>query len=134
MDPIGFALENFDAVGVWRTNDSGFRVDPTGQMFDGAKLDGPASLRQALVNRSDAYISTFTENLLAYGLGRVLEYYDMPVARAIARDAARNNNRFSSFILGIVKSAPFQMRRAEEAEPASTEAVGLAVPPGNRLF
>ncbi|HEY2018090.1 MAG TPA: DUF1588 domain-containing protein, partial [Bryobacteraceae bacterium] len=119
MDPIGFALENFDAVGVWRTNDSGFRIDASGQMFDGAKLDGPGSLRQALVNRSDAYISNFTENLLAYGLGRVLEYYDMPVVRAIDREAARNNNKFSSYVLGIVKSAPFQMRRAEEAEPAT---------------
>jgi len=123
MDPIGFALENFDAVGVWRTNDSGFRIDSSGQMFDGAKLNGPASLREALVNRSDAYISTFTENLLAYGLGRVLEYTDMPVVRGIAREAARNNNRFSSFVLGIVKSTPFQMRRAEETEPVSTEIV-----------
>ena len=89
-------------------------------MFDGAKLDGPVSLREALMNRSDAYISTFAENLLAYGLGRVLETYDLPAVRAICRDAARNNNRFSSFVLGIVKSVPFQMRRAEEAEPAAT--------------
>lgn len=120
MDPIGFALENFDAVGVWRTNDSGFRIDSSGQMFDGAKLEGPASLRQALLNHSDAFIQTFTENLLAYGLGRVLEYYDMPVVRAIDREAARNGNRFSSFVLGIVKSTPFQMRRAEESEAAPT--------------
>src|SRR5258708_39053830 len=83
MDPIGFALENFDVLGVWRTNDSGFRIDPSGTMFDGAKLDGPASLRQAIVNRADAYISNFTESLLAYGLGRVLEYSDMPVVRGI---------------------------------------------------
>ena len=117
MDPIGFALENFDAVGVWRTNDSGFRSIPSGKMFDGAKLDGPASLRQAILNHSDAFLGTFTENLLAYGLGRVLDYYDMPVVRAIERDAAQNDNRFSSFVLGVVKSAPFQMRRAEEAEP-----------------
>jgi hypothetical protein len=121
MDPIGFALENYDALGVWRTNDSGFRIDPAGQMFDGAKLSGPVSLREALVNHSDAFIGTFTENLLAYGLGRVLEFYDMPAVRAIEREAARNNNRFSSFVLGIVKSAPFQMRRAEESAPASTQ-------------
>jgi hypothetical protein len=126
MDPIGFALENFDAVGVWRTNDSGFKIDASGQMFDGAKLDGPASLRQAILNHSDSYISAFTENLLAYGMGRVLEPYDMPVVRAIRREAARNDNRFSSFVLGIVKSMPFQMRRAEEAEPVST-----AAPAGN---
>jgi hypothetical protein len=120
MDPIGFALENFDAVGVWRTNDGDTKIDSSGKMFDGAKLDGPVSLRQAILNHSDSYLSTFTENLLAYGMGRVLETYDMPVVRAIRREAARNDNRFSSFVLGIVKSAPFQMRRAEEAEPATT--------------
>lgn len=120
MDPIGFALENYDAVGLWRTNDGGFRIDSTGHMFDGTKLDGPTSLRQAILNHSDSYLSTFTENLLAYGMGRVLEAYDMPVVRSIRRDAERNNNRFSAFILGVVKSAPFQMRRAEEVEPVTT--------------
>ncbi|MGA3238207.1 MAG: DUF1592 domain-containing protein [Bryobacteraceae bacterium] len=120
MDPIGFSLENFDAVGVWRTNDSGFRIDPSGEMFDGAKLDGPIGLRQALLNHSDAFLGTFTENLLAYALGRVLESPDMPAVRGIDRAAARSNNRFSSFIMGIVKSPPFQMRRAEETAPATT--------------
>ena len=121
MDPIGFALENFDATGLWRTNDSGFRIDPTGTMFDGAKLNGPASLRQAVLAHSDAFLSTFTENLLAYGLGRVTESYDMPVVRAIQRDAGRKGNRFSEFVLGIVKSAPFQMRRADETESTTAE-------------
>jgi hypothetical protein len=116
MDPIGFALENFDAVGLWRTNDSGFRIDPAGTMFDGARLNGPASLRQAVLKHSDAFLGTFTENLLAYAMGRVPESYDMPVVRAISREAERNGNRFSSFVLGIVKSAPFQMRRVEEAD------------------
>ena len=124
MDPIGFALENFDAVGVWRTNDSGFRVDPSGTMFDGAKLNGPATLRQAVLSHSDAFLGTFTENLLAYGLGRVPESFDMPVVRAIGRQASRNGNRFSAYVLGIVKSAPFQMRRAEESELASTTTEG----------
>jgi hypothetical protein len=114
MDPIGFSLENFDALGVWRTNDSGFRIDPKGQMFDGTKLDGPASLRQALLNHSDSYLATFTGNLLAYGMGRVLEYWDMPVVRSIEHEAARNGNKFSSVVIGIVKSPAFQMRRAEE--------------------
>lgn len=123
MDPIGFALENFDAVGSWRINDSGFRVDASGQMFDGAKLDGPISLRQAVLNHSADYISTFSENLLAYGLGRVLGYYDMPAVREIVREAARNDDKFSSFVLGVVKSAPFQMRRVEENESAPTDAV-----------
>jgi hypothetical protein len=123
MDPIGFSLENFDALGVWRTNDSGFQINPEGQMFDGAKLNGPASLRQALLNHSDSFIGTFTENLLAYGVGRVPEYWDMPVVRSIERDAARNGNKFSSFVMGIVKSPAFQMRRAEDAEPK-----GSAIP------
>jgi hypothetical protein len=123
MDPIGFALENFDAMGGWRTNDSGFNVDPTGQMYDGAKLNGPASLRQALMGHSDAFLQTFTENLLAYGLGRVIDYRDIPFVRSIERDAAKNDNRFSSFVLGVVKSMPFQMRRSEDAEPAATDVV-----------
>ena len=135
MDPIGFALDNFDAVGVWRTMDSGFRVDSSGQMFDGAKLDGPVSLREALLKHSDAFISAFTENLLAYGLGRVIDYRDMPTVRAIDRAAAAHNNQFSSFILAIVKSEPFQYRRAEESaqvtEPAQAQPkrVGQAQPP-----
>ena len=120
MDPIGFAMENFDPVGVWRTHDSGFPIDPKGQMFDGSKLDGPVTLRNALVGRQDAFLAAFSESLLAYGLGRVLEYWDMPQVRSIEREAARNNNKFSSFVLGIVRSPAFQMRRAEEAEPKGT--------------
>ncbi len=115
MDPIGFSLENFDAIGVWRTNDSGFRIDPSGKMFDGAKLDGPVSLRQAILNHSDVFLGNFAENLLSYGIGRVIEPSDMPVVRSVAREAGRNNNHFSSFVLAIVKSTPFQMRRAEES-------------------
>jgi hypothetical protein len=114
MDPIGFALENFDAIGAWRTKDSGFPLDASGQLFDGTKLDGPISLRNAILNHSEAFLGTFTESLLAYGLGRVLDTYDMPAVRSIEREAARNGNRFSSFIFGVVNSPPFQMRRAEE--------------------
>jgi hypothetical protein len=124
MDPIGFSLEKFDVLGVWRTNDSGFRIDPSGTMFDGAKLEGPASLRQAILGHSDLFLQTFTESLLAYGVGRVLEPSDMPVVRSVAREAARNNNRFSALVLAIVKSTPFQMRRAEENIPAATDGVG----------
>jgi mono/diheme cytochrome c family protein len=116
MDPIGFALENFDAVGAWRINDTGFRIDAAGQMFDGTKLEGPASVREAVLNHSDSFIGTFTENLLAYGLGRVIDYRDMPAVRAIKAEAAQQDNRFSAFILAIVKSGPFQMSRAEEVE------------------
>jgi len=116
MDPIGFALENYDVVGVWRTHDSGFQIDATGQMFDGAKLNGPASLRAAILNHSDIFLQTFTENLLSYGMGRVLGPTDMPAVRKIARDAGLSNNRFSSYVLAIANSAPFQMRKEEDAE------------------
>ena len=116
MDPIGFSLENYNAIGVWRTNDSGFPIDPSGKMFDGSKLNGPASLRQAILNRSDVFLGTFAENLLSYGVGRVIDANDMPAVRSVAREAAHNDNHFSAFVLAIVKSAPFQMRRAEDAE------------------
>jgi len=118
MDPIGMALENYDAIGLWRIKDGGQTIEPSGVMFDGTKLDGPVSVRQAIMNRSDAFVGSFTENLLAYGVGRVLDYRDMPTVRSIAQDAARNNNRLSSFILGIVKSNAFQMRvvRGETAQ------------------
>jgi hypothetical protein len=118
MDPIGFSLENYNAVGAWRTNDNGFRVDASGQLYDGSKLDGPASLRNALLKHSDAFVQSFTENLLAYGLGRVLQISDMPVVRSIGAQAAENDNRFSSFVFGVVQSAPFQMRKADDHRPA----------------
>jgi len=110
MDPIGFALENFDAVGRWRTKDGPITVDATGELVDGMKVDGPASLRQAILRDSDQFVRTVTEKLMTYGLGRGLEYYDMPMTRSIVRDAAKNNYRFSSLILGIVKSPQFQMK------------------------
>ena len=113
MDPIGLALENFDAVGHWRNTDSGTPVDPSGQLFDGTKLDGPASLRTALLAHTDAFVTTFAENLLSYGLGRLLDPRDMPTVRGIVRDAARQDYRFSSFLLGVVTSVPFQMRQTE---------------------
>jgi hypothetical protein len=110
MDPIGFSLENFDLIGTWRATEGGVQIDPSGQLVDGTKLDGPASLRQALLSRSDVFVQTMTEKLLTYGTGRALKYYDMPVVRSITREAARNDNHFSSLILGVVKSDPFQMR------------------------
>ena len=115
MDPIGLALENFDAVGAWRTKDSGLPIDASSKMFDGSKLDGPVSLRNAILGHSDAFIETFTERLLAYGLGRVVDYKDMPMVRSIERAAAEDNQRFSAYVLAIVRSMPFQMRRAEPA-------------------
>ena len=115
MDPIGLAMENFDGIGIWRRNDSGVRIDASGQLFDGTKLDGPVSLRLAILNHSDAFIGSFTESLLAYGMGRVLEPFDMPAIRAIEKAATKQNNRMSAFVLGVVNSAPFQMRRVDAA-------------------
>lgn len=110
MDPVGFALEKYDAVGRWRTADEGAPVDATGSLPDGAKFDGASELQRALLARPDLFVSTLAEKLLTYASGRGLEYYDAPAIRTIVRDAGRNDYRFSSLILGIVKSAPFQMR------------------------
>ena len=125
MDPIGFALENFDAVGVWRRNDGAAPVDASGNMFDGTSLNGPVSLRNAILSHSDAFIRTFTENLLAYGLGRVTDYRDMPVVRSIARKAGVQDNRFSAFVLGIVASTPFQTRQVETSPSETTERAAI---------
>jgi hypothetical protein len=110
MDPIGFSLENFDLIGRWRTSEGERPIDATSQMVDGTPLDGPASLRRALLARSDVFVRTMTSKLLTYATGRALTYDDMPTVRAIANDASKNNNRFSSLVLGIVKSDPFQKR------------------------
>ena len=120
MDPIGFSMENFDATGAWREKDSGFAIDPAGQLFDGSKVNGPAGLRAAINSHSDAFLRTFTQNLLIFGMGRTLDYYDMPVVRSIGRDAAKNNNRMSAFIMGVVRSTPFQWRKADESSSAVT--------------
>jgi hypothetical protein len=112
MDPIGFALENFDAVGTWRTHEAGRPIDASGQLADGTKVDGVIALRDVLVQRSDLFYRTFAEKLLTYAVGRGLQHYDMPVVRGIVRGAARENHRASAYILGVVNSAPFRMRMA----------------------
>jgi hypothetical protein len=116
IDPLGLALENFDVVGAWRIKDNGVAVDTAAKLYDGADLDGPASLRQALINHSESVIRNFTENLLAYALGRRVEYFDQPTVRAIVRNAGQNGNRFSAFVLGIVNSPAFRMARVEPAQ------------------
>jgi mono/diheme cytochrome c family protein len=116
MDPIGFSLEYFDAVGKWRTRDeAGTAIDAGGELVDGTKVDSPASLRQALLHYSSQFVATMTEKLMVYALGRGVEYYDMPVVRSITREAAASDYRFSSIIMGIVKSAPFQMKIKERS-------------------
>src|SRR5262249_29150314 len=109
MDPIGFMLENFDAVGKWRTQQWGKNIDVSGALSDNVKLNGPVELRQQLLKYSPQLIRNMTEKLMTYALGRGAEYYDQPTVRAITREAAKNNNKFSSLALGIIKSAPFQM-------------------------
>ncbi len=121
MDPIGFSLENFDAVGSWRTTDGGYPIDASGKLFDGGQVNGPASLRNALVARSGLFVRGLTVKLLTYALGRGVEYYDMPTVRSIERDLAKNDNRFSALVMGIVKSAPFQMTKAPEALTSSLD-------------
>jgi hypothetical protein len=111
MDPIGFALENFDAVGTWRTLDAGVRIDASGELTDGTKIDGVVALRQALVKRPDVFVGTFAEKLLTYAVGRGLDSRDQPAVRSIIRQANAGNDRFSAVVLSIVESAPFQMRR-----------------------
>ncbi|HSC57672.1 MAG TPA: DUF1588 domain-containing protein, partial [Nitrospira sp.] len=110
MDPIGFSLENFDAVGRWRVKEGNSTIDASGQLADGTKVDGPEALRQALLTHPDQFAQTITGKLLTYALGRGVQYYDMPTVRAIVRDAARNDYRFSSIVMGIIKSTPFQMQ------------------------
>ena len=111
IDPLGFALENFDVIGGWRTVDeSGQPVDATGTTVSGAKVEGLAGLRALLLEQPEQFPRTVTEKLLAYALGRTLEYYDRPAVRKIVRDAAAHDYRWSSLILGIVKSPTFLMR------------------------
>ena len=113
IDPLGLALENFDVTGAWRIKDNGVPVDAAGELYDGSVVNNSEDLREALLKRPTPLIRTFTENLMAYALGRRLEYYDMPAVRAIEREAVANDTRLSAFILGIVKSPAFQMKRAE---------------------
>jgi mono/diheme cytochrome c family protein len=118
MDPLGFALENFDAIGEWRTKDryAGSPIDASGTLVDGTPLAGPSDLRKALMRRPEQFAQTLTEKLMTYALGRSIEYYDMPAIRSIVREASGQNYRFSSIVRGIVRSAPFQMRKAEQQQ------------------
>jgi hypothetical protein len=111
MDPIGLALENFDAIGRWRVADDGSPIDPFGQLVDGSKLDGVTGLREAFLRYSPQFVRMITEKLMIYALGRGTEYFDMPLIRTIVRNAERTNYRFSSLVAGVVTSDPFQMNQ-----------------------
>ena len=124
MDPIGFALENFDATGYWRATDEGTAINTSTQLFDNTKIGTPVELSHWLsTNYSDQFVAVATEKLLTYALGRGVEYLDMPLVRQIARDVIANNGRFSAMVLGVVKSRPFQMNTVSEpAAPATSTA------------
>jgi hypothetical protein len=114
MDPIGLALENYDVVGRWRVRDNGMPIDSRGELWDGTKVESPSDLRVALLKQRESLLRTFTRNLMAYGLGRRVEYYDMPAVRSIVRDATKQNDRFSTYVLGVVNSQAFRMQKVED--------------------
>ena len=113
MDPIGFSLENYDAVGRWRAAEDGKAIDSSGGLPDGSNFEGVTGLQQALLSRPELFVATVTEKLLTYALGRGIEYYDAPVVRKVLAGTRTNDFRFSSMILGVVNSTPFQMRRSQ---------------------
>jgi hypothetical protein len=116
MDPLGFALENFDGLGSWRASYGvgSAAIDSSGALPDGTPFNGPEGLREVLMKKRDLFVETFTERLLTYALGRGVEEYDHAVLRKIVREAAADNQKWSSIILGIVNSTPFQMRRVSD--------------------
>jgi hypothetical protein len=116
MDPLGFSLENFDGLGRWRdtTGPGSGPIDSSGVLPDGTKFDGPVGLRKVLMSKRDMFVETLTERLLVYALGRGAEEYDRPVIRKIVREASAHGQRWSDIILGIAKSAPFQMRKVSD--------------------
>ena len=120
MDPIGFAMENFDGIGRWRDRDAGNPIDASGVFPGGEKFDGMAGLKAALLSHPEEFVSTITEKLMMYGIGRNVQYYDRPAIRTIIKQAARNNYTFASLVLGVVESAPFQMRETPAATQAKT--------------
>jgi Protein of unknown function (DUF1588)/Protein of unknown function (DUF1592)/Protein of unknown function (DUF1585) len=122
LDPLGFSLENFDAIGQWRTSDAGTPIDASGQLADGTLVDGPVALRKAIMKHPEQFVRTMTEKMLTYGLGRGLEYYDMPSVRGIERASAKEDYRFSALVMNLVKSAPFQMRKAQEEKAGEVRA------------
>ena len=120
MDPVGLSLENFDAVGAWRTQEAGGPIDVSGQLADGRPVDGVVTLRQAILDRPELFVGTMSEKLMIYALGRGVSAEDMPEVRRVLREASAHDYRFSSLVLGIVKSVPFQMRVKPVAEPVSS--------------
>jgi len=120
MDPIGLALDNYDVTGRWRIRENGIPLDTRGELYDGTPIASPIELQRALVARPIPLLRTFTQNLMAYALGRRVEYYDQPTVRAIVRAAEAEDYRMSAFVLGVVKSDAFQMQRAGAVADATS--------------
>jgi hypothetical protein len=118
MDPLGFALENFDAIGKWRTVDAETPVDASGTLPDGTKFEGLDGLRGLLLRDREQFVSNVIGKLLGYGLGRGVKHYDLPAIRSVLRSSAANDYRWSSIILGVVQSIPFQMRQSAASSAA----------------
>jgi hypothetical protein len=116
MDPIGLALENYDVIGRWRLRDNGQPVDPRSELWDGTPVASPSDLRDALLKQQESLLRTFTRNLMAYGLGRRVEYFDMPTIRSIVRAAAADDHRIGSYIMGVVNSPAFRMQKVEAVD------------------
>jgi hypothetical protein len=132
MDPLGFAPENFDGLGQWRDKEPGGAIDPTGQLADGTPIDGPVALRKAVLKRSEMFVRTLTEKLMTYGLGRGIERADRPLVRTVVRGAAPRDYRWSAIVLGIVRSAPFQMKKAAAPEAPTTARLQPLGPSGTQ--
>jgi len=113
IDPIGLALDNFDVTGAWRIKENGVEIDASGQLYDGSPINGPADLRNAILSRPSVFVRTFARNMMAYALGRRVEYFDMPTIREIEADASENGYKMSSFIMGVVQSPAFRMSKVE---------------------
>ena len=124
MDPLGFALENFDATGMWRDKDrfAGTVIDSAGELPDGTKINGPDDLRNALLRRPEQFVQTFVEALLTYAMGRTREYYDMPTVRRIVRDTAAKDYKFSAIVEAVVATDQFKMRRVPQPESVQNTA------------
>jgi len=116
MDSLGFALENFDAVGAWRSEEADAPIDASGELADGSHVNGVVELRAALLKNPELFVGTMTEKLLTYALGRGVDYRDMPAVRTIVRDASRDGYKFSGIVLGVARSMPLQMRKAPDKE------------------
>ena len=124
IDPIGLALDNFDVTAKWRKRESGMPLDTRGEFYDGSPVNTPAELSAALLKRPIPIVRTFTENLMAYAIGRRVEYYDQPTIRAITKAAAANDYKMSSLILGVIKSDAFRMKRADADDTEPTRSTG----------